>query len=137
MAATLNLEHTAPERAKEKTMAILTELTDESPMVWLAQQPREVWDQFLARLTPEDRELHPYQWRGWMARQNQLAPAGRWRVWLILAGRGFGKTRAGAEWVREQVENGRAGRIALVAETEGEARDIMVEGPSGILSISP
>ena len=58
-------------------------------------------------------------------------------MWLILAGRGFGKTRAGAEWVREQVEHGKARRIALVAETESEARDVMVEGESGILAISP
>jgi phage terminase large subunit-like protein len=58
-------------------------------------------------------------------------------VWLILAGRGFGKTRSGAEWVREQVESGRARRIALVAETAAEARHVMVEGESGILAISP
>src|SRR6476646_5660665 len=49
----------------------------------------------------------------------------------------FGKTRAGAEYIREQVENGRASRIALVAETEAEARDVMIEGECGILSISP
>jgi len=56
---------------------------------------------------------------------------------LILAGRGWGKTRSGAEWVREQVESGRFRRIALVAETAAEARSIMVEGPSGILSVGP
>ncbi len=68
--------------------------------------------------------------------QNQLAPEGNWRVWLILAGRGFGKTRSGAEWVREQVERQRCGRIALVAETAADARNVMVEGESGILAIS-
>jgi phage terminase large subunit-like protein len=77
-----------------------------------------------------------YKWRGWRARPNQLAPEGNWRVWLILAGRGFGKTRSGAEWVREQVERQRCGRIALVAETAADARNVMVEGESGILAIS-
>ncbi len=76
-------------------------------------------------------------WRGWKARPEQLAPEGDWRVWLILAGRGFGKTRSGAEWVREQVESGRCRRIALVAETAADARKVMVEGDSGILAISP
>jgi phage terminase large subunit-like protein len=78
-----------------------------------------------------------YQWRGWKARPDQLAPLGNWRVWLNLAGRGWGKTRTGAEWVREQVESGRYRSIALVAETAAEARSVMVEGPSGILSIGP
>ena len=55
----------------------------------------------------------------------------------MLAGRGFGKTRTGAEWVREQVEAGKLGRIALVAETAADARDVLVEGPSGLLAISP
>src|SRR5689334_8472958 len=108
-----------------------------SPMPWLAEQPPEVWEKFIARLTPEDREELPYQWRGWKARPNQLAPAGRWHAWVILAGRGFGKTRAGAEWVREQVETGGARHIALIAETEAEARGVMIEGPSGILNIGP
>ena len=55
----------------------------------------------------------------------------------MLAGRGFGKTRTGAEWVREQVERGGAQRVALVAATAADARDVMVEGESGILAISP
>ena len=53
------------------------------------------------------------------------APPGKWKVWLILAGRGFGKTRSGVEWVREQVEGGAARRIALVAETATDARTVM------------
>ena len=110
---------------------------NESPMSWLASQPPDSWQKFLARLTREEKVALPYQWRGWRARPNQLAPEGSWRVFLMMAGRGFGKTRAGAEWVREQVESRRARRIALVAETEAEARDVMVEGESGILIISP
>jgi predicted phage terminase large subunit-like protein len=74
-------------------------------------------------------------WHYW-ARQSQLAPEGDWRVWLLLAGRGFGKTRAGAEWVRAQAESGAAQRIALVAPTARDARLVMVEGASGVLSIA-
>jgi phage terminase large subunit-like protein len=75
---------------------------------------------------------------GWhdQARPNQLPPPGDWLTWLILAGRGFGKTRTGAEWVKGLVETGAAGRIALVAPTSGDCRDIMLEGVSGIMTIS-
>ena len=66
-----------------------------------------------------------------------MPPEGDWRIWLIMSGRGAGKTRAGAEWVRAQVEAGRCGRLALVAPTAADARDVMVEGESGILGISP
>lgn len=58
-----------------------------------------------------------------------------WQVWLYLAGRGAGKTRSGSEWVREQVKGG-AGRIGLIAPTAADARDVMIEGDSGILSVS-
>jgi predicted phage terminase large subunit-like protein len=71
-----------------------------------------------------------------IARPNQLPPPGDWSIWLILAGRGFGKTRTGAEWVKGLVETGAAGRIALVAPTAGDCRDIMLEGQSGIMTIS-
>jgi predicted phage terminase large subunit-like protein len=74
-------------------------------------------------------------WHCW-ARRSQLPPDGDWRVWLLLAGRGFGKTRAGAEWVRAQAESGAARRIALVAPTARDARLVMVEGASGVLSIA-
>jgi len=59
-----------------------------------------------------------------------------WTTWLILAGRGWGKTRCGAEFVRYHVEKKLAGRIALIAEDAGDARDVMIEGESGILAIS-
>lgn len=58
-------------------------------------------------------------------------------VWLILAGRGFGKTRTGAESVRAEAERDKSGRIALVGPTAADVRDVMVEGESGILAISP
>jgi predicted phage terminase large subunit-like protein len=70
-------------------------------------------------------------------RGSQRPPAGNWRVWLLLAGRGFGKTRTGAEFVRMHAEAGTARRIALVAPTEADARDVMVEGESGLLAIAP
>ena len=71
------------------------------------------------------------------ARDSQMPPPGDWDTWLILAGRGFGKTRTGAEWVRAQVENKQATRIALVARAMDEAQSVMIEGESGILNISP
>ncbi len=75
-------------------------------------------------------------WRFW-ARPSQWPPEGAWRVWLLLAGRGFGKTRCGAEFVRARVAAGHAKRVALVAPTAADARDVMVEGESGLLNISP
>src|SRR5690606_5189195 len=81
------------------------------------------------------------------ARPNQRAPEGSWNTWLVLAGRGFGKTRMGSEWIRENVcgdtpmsappgGNGWK-RIALVAETAADARDVMVLGDSGLLACHP
>ncbi|RED16052.1 terminase family protein [Parasphingopyxis lamellibrachiae] len=74
-------------------------------------------------------------WDFW-ARGNQRLPKGMWRVWLIMAGRGYGKTRAGAEWVRDFAYKHGLCRIALVGATQTEARAIMVEGESGILAVS-
>lgn len=74
-------------------------------------------------------------WRD-VARESQLAPDGDWTVWLYSGGRGAGKTRAGAEWVHEQVAAGRR-RVALIGPTAGDARDVMVEGESGILNCGP
>lgn len=77
-----------------------------------------------------------FEWPLW-ARKEQLAPHGDWTVWMLMAGRGFGKTRSGAEWVRGLIEAGTHSRIALVGATSADARDVMVEGESGILAISP
>jgi phage terminase large subunit-like protein len=76
---------------------------------------------------------------GWRARarKEQIAPLGEWRIWLLLAGRGFGKTIAGANWVHELVQSGKYGRIAMVAPTAADARDTMIEGVSGILETAP
>lgn len=71
------------------------------------------------------------------ARPEQLPPAGDWTVWLVLAGRGFGKTRLGAEWVRAIAEADGTARIALIGASLHDARAVMVEGESGLLGIAP
>ncbi len=96
--------------------------------------------QFLLFLEKEiekrENEATFYNWQN-LARASQLPPSGEWRIWLILAGRGFGKTRTGAETLRSWVQRGLCRRIALVAETETEGRHVMVEGPSGLLAVHP
>lgn len=72
-----------------------------------------------------------------LARPNQLAPDGMWLTWLVLAGRGFGKTRTGVEWIRDRVTSKQAGRIALIAETQKDLEEVIVFGESGIASIFP
>lgn len=80
----------------------------------------------LAKLTGTEAEALMHNWRGFLARPDQVMPEGDWDIWMVLAGRGFGKTRTGAEAVREEVETNRSGRIALIAETAADARDVMV-----------
>ena len=76
-------------------------------------------------------------WRGAHARPEQLPPnSDWWTVWLYLAGRGAGKTRSGAEAVREWVESGQCGRVGLIAPTAADVRDVLVEGESGLLAVS-
>ena len=107
-------------------------------MMTPAQQTlRDVWstsspDEQLAELTRHKRLS--WAWHLW-ARDEQLPPAGDWTYWLILAGRGFGKTRTGAEWVRQQVKTTRY--VNLIGATADDARDIMIEGESGILAVCP
>jgi phage terminase large subunit-like protein len=96
----------------------------------------------LEDLTDEEADDLLHTWELW-ARPNQLEPAPvlengeHWVTWLILAGRGFGKTRCGAETIIKWVREGKCKRIALVAEDSADARDVMVEGESGILACSP
>lgn len=96
----------------------------------------------LKGLTEQQAKELLFRWDFW-SRPNQRAPVGAWKTWVILAGRGFGKTRSGAEWVRSCVcgqfplSGGKYRRIALIAETAADARDVMVEGDSGILSVHP
>ncbi|MBY0293674.1 MAG: terminase family protein [Alphaproteobacteria bacterium] len=101
---------------------------------------KEVLKKFLHFINQEktlrNQENSHYDWPV-NARSNQLPPKGHWRVWLILAGRGFGKTRTGAETLRQWVREGVCRRLALVAATETEARSVMVEGESGLLAVHP
>jgi phage terminase large subunit-like protein len=100
-----------------------------------AVRDRTPWDWYAAGcpcgLPAGECRKHP------RARDSQRPPAGDWRTWLYLAGRGAGKTRAAAEWVRHRVEAGKASRIALVGPTAADVRDTMVEGPSGLLAVCP
>ncbi len=94
--------------------------------------PPEQQEAELKKLSTEAQARLLHDWRFW-ARPNQLAPEGDWRTWLALAGRGFGKTEAGAQWIRERVKSG-ARSIALVAETQKDLEEVMV---ARLLKISP
>ncbi len=101
----------------------------------LASQPEAIRSEVLNGLTDETLAYLGTDWEFW-GRPEQFAPEGDWLTWLILAGRGWGKTRTGAEWVRDQVYAGKR-RIALVAETQKDLEQVMIEGDSGLLSIFP
>lgn len=101
----------------------------------LASHPPEVQRAILAELSEAELAELEYEWRFW-ARQEQIAPDSDWLTWVINAGRGFGKTRAGSEWVREQVDAGRQ-RIALIGETYKDLVEVMCFGDSGLASVFP
>ena len=102
----------------------------------LASLPEPLRNRLVWSLTRKQALTIKYEWP-YRARPEQLPPPGDWRVWLLLAGRGFGKTRTGAELVRARIGAHTARRIALVAPTAADARDVMVEGESGLLAIAP
>jgi phage terminase large subunit-like protein len=85
-----------------------------------------------------DMETLVWDWKSW-GRPEQIAPDGDWNIWIYLAGRGAGKTRAAAEWVRETAKYTNTGqrRFALVARTAADVRDVIVEGESGIMNVTP
>lgn len=93
------------------------------------QRQRALW-----RRAPEGIRTAFSQHWPWQAHDGQVAPAGEWSRWLILAGRGFGKTRAGAEWVHAKARRCPGARIALIGGSRGEAAGVMVEGESGLLA---
>ena len=99
-------------------------------------------EDLIAGLDRASLDMLAHDWTLW-ARDDQLPPEGGWTLWLVLGGRGAGKTRAGAEWVRAMA-TGRApfaaapaGRIALVGETLADVREVMIEGVSGLIAIHP
>ncbi|MCV2868526.1 terminase family protein [Defluviimonas sp. WL0002] len=113
-----------------------------SAAAWLACATPEVVDEFMAGLSEGALMSLPWLFEFW-ALPHQLAPDGAWKTWVIMGGRGAGKTRAGAEWVRAEVEGscpldpGRAKRVALVGETVEQVREVMIFGDSGIMACSP
>ncbi|HET8910630.1 MAG TPA: terminase family protein, partial [Ktedonobacteraceae bacterium] len=91
--------------------------------------------EYIKKLSKERAARLKYTWAAW-ARDDQLAPPGDWSVWVTRAGRGWGKTRTGAEWVIEKARAYPGCHIALVGRTVADVRDVMVKGMSGILACS-
>ncbi len=107
-----------------------------SRMERFVRMPQAERDALLAEI-PEGRRLAVLTDWAWTARPSQLAPDGDWSVWLILAGRGFGKTRAGAEWVTGVARQHPGARIGLVGATAHDALSVMLEGESGLMAVAP
>ena len=108
----------------------------------IASAPQPTRKKFVTQLTDDQAAALPYLFEFW-ALPHQRPPEGDWRTWVIMGGRGAGKTRAGAEWVRAIAEQpvrdvgAKAPRIALVGETIDQVREVMVFGDSGLLAVSP
>lgn len=109
----------------------------------LSGLPKSELDRFFDGLSPNALMALPWLFEHWALEEHQLPPEGDWTTWVILGGRGAGKTRAGSEWIRAQVEGGTSAdpgnysRVALIAETLDQARDVMIFGESGIMKCSP
>ena len=105
---------------------------------WLASQQPKQREKALSSLDPEELEALIYDWRFW-ARPSQLTPPGDWTNWMNLGGRGNGKTRCGAEFIRDEV-NGGARKVALIGPTNADVRDVMLQGDNdtpGLLDVFP
>lgn len=106
----------------------------------LSKSDEEVHETFIKQLKEIEAEYILHDWPIW-ARKNQMPQSDNWKTWILLGGRGAGKTRAGAEWIRhiaslsKDSSDSRGGRIALIGETYNDVRDVMIEGHSGILSV--
>nr|WP_208353018.1 terminase family protein [Pseudaestuariivita rosea] len=113
-----------------------------SGAAWIACAHEDVQKDLLDSLSEGELMALPFLFEFW-AHDHQLPPEGDWKTWVIMGGRGAGKTRAGAEWVRAQVEGslpkdkGAASRVALVGETFDQVRDVMIFGASGIIACCP
>jgi phage terminase large subunit-like protein len=103
---------------------------------WFLAASPKVRAKVIAAMNSGERNKHAFVWE-YRAREEQLPPPGDWRIWMVMAGRGFGKTRAGAEWVRMIADGNPEARIALVSASLAEARAVMVEGESGLLAVFP
>jgi len=104
-------------------------------MEQIAMLPPEEQAKVLSGMDPDSLV---WDWSVW-GRPEQQAPEGDWNIWAYIAGRGAGKTRTAAEWVREQAKFTTTGqrRFALVARTAADVRDVIVEGESGIMNVTP
>src|SRR5579859_7604577 len=89
---------------------------------------------FVEKLTEQEALLLKYMWEAW-ARDLQLTPGGHWTTWLNMGGRGSGKTRTGAEWIRKKKDTTQY--LHLIGRTAADVRDVMIGGESGILATSP
>lgn len=94
------------------------------------------WARFVAGLTAAEARMLFEDFFGWQAHGGQLPPEGDWHVWLLMAGRGFGKTRAGAEWLWAQARSTPGAQLALVGASIDEVAQVMVEGPSGLIALA-
>lgn len=103
----------------------------------LRRLPAERRRAILARFSARELASLQYEWRRFWARPDQLAPPGRWTFWGLIGGRGSGKTRSAAEFIRERVRTRAARRVHFIAATPEDAEEVMVNGPSGIRTISP
>jgi len=125
-----------------ETSSTLTLQEPKSAADLLSSLNNEEVEGFLNSLSHNALLSLPWLFEHW-AHAHQKAPDGDWKTWVILGGRGAGKTRAGAEWIRSQVEGalpedvGIARRVALVAETLDQARDVMIFGDSGLIACAP
>ncbi len=114
-----------------------------SPAALIASLDEAERAAFLEGLSGNALGALPWLWEVWAHPGHQIEPEGDWQTWVILGGRGAGKTRAGAEWIRAEVEGptpgapGRARRVALVGETIEQVRAVMVEGESGLMAVTP
>lgn len=107
-----------------------------SPAQRFASLPRADQIARIETLTEDEAAELLKSWRHWLARPEQLPPDGEWFTWLVLAGRGFGKSRTASEWIVQRIIDGDAKRIALVARTAADCRDVLIEGQSGILAVA-
>jgi hypothetical protein len=102
---------------------------------FLSNLPRAGRAALIASMSASQRRALRHHWH-LLSHEGQVAPAGDWPVWLLMAGRGFGKTRAGAEWVRALAERDGIARIALVGASLTETRSVIVDGPSGLRAVA-
>jgi phage terminase large subunit-like protein len=111
-------------------------MTEEQRLKRLLDADEEERRRIILSMTEEQLLKFDGRFENW-AHKSQLPPPGvGWRVWLMMAGRGFGKTRAGAEWIYRLATGKPGARIALVGASIGDARSIMVEGVSGLLNVT-